>query len=167
MTIRHKLGWAFSLVAVLPATLIDLLVIQNVRSDARDDFLASNAREMRQVENSIQLFFQSISQTVDFLAKYSLLQSADGNLKKYTGEDPSLIPSSDQDKQIYELFESIAASHPDYAYIYLAISDGATVPWPASSDLKNYDRSKATLVQGSHGWKGESNPQPRVLLGSG
>ncbi|WP_422917462.1 methyl-accepting chemotaxis protein [Metapseudomonas sp. CR3202] len=160
MTIRHKLGWAFSLVAVLPAALIALLVILNVRNEAQDEFIASSSREMRQVENSMQLFFQSISQTADFLASYPLLQNADGNLKKYTGEDPSLIPLGDQDKQIFELFESIATSHPDYAYIYLATSDGATVPWPASSDLKNYDPRKRPWYQAAMAAKGKTTRSP-------
>ena len=117
MTIRQKLGWAFFLVAVLPAALIAGLVVVNVRDQARSEFLESSSREIRQVENSMRIFFDSINQDVDFLAGHPLLKGIDGNLKKYITEESALLPMSEQDKEIQGLFDNVAVSHPDYAYI--------------------------------------------------
>ncbi|MBN5495454.1 methyl-accepting chemotaxis protein [Pseudomonas aeruginosa] len=160
MTIRQKLGWAFFLVAVLPAALIAGLVVVNVRDQARSEFLESSSREIRQVENSMRIFFDSINQDVDFLAGHPLLKGIDGNLKKYITEESALLPMSEQDKEIQGLFDNVAVSHPDYAYIYLATSDGATVPWPANSVRSGYDPRSRPWYKAAMASKGKASRNP-------
>lgn len=160
MTIRHKLGWAFLLIAVLPAILVASLVVMNVRDQARNTFLEGSSREIRQVENSMRIFFDSISQDVDFLAGHPLIESIDGNLKKYLTEDSSQLPMSEHDKRIQDLFDNLAVSHPDYAYIYLATSDGATVPWPRNSVQSGYDPRKRPWYMAGMASKGKASRNP-------
>ena len=57
MNIKQKLTWAFAIIACLPVVLVATLVVLNLRSDARDDFVDSSGREIRQVSNAMQLFF--------------------------------------------------------------------------------------------------------------
>lgn len=139
MTIKQKLGWAFALVAGLPVMVVATLVIFNLRDEATDNFLQGSTREIRQVDNAVQLFFESVNQNVEYLANHPLLKGIDDDLKQYTGNEPSLLPPSELDRQIHELFNDFAASHPDYAYIYVGTSEGSTAPWPADPNLKNYD----------------------------
>jgi len=49
-----------------------VLIILNVRHEARDGFIDSSGREIRQVDNAMQLFFEGISQNVSYLAAQQL-----------------------------------------------------------------------------------------------
>ncbi|MBA1263974.1 methyl-accepting chemotaxis protein [Stutzerimonas stutzeri] len=160
MSIRHKLGLAFLLVAVLPAVLIAALVVMTVREQARHEFLESSSREIRQVENAMRIFFDAIAQDVDFLADHPLLKNTDGGLKKYFTEDSTRQPMPEQDERIQQLFANLATSHPDYAYIYLATSDGATVPWPVNSVQSGYDPRKRPWYRAAMASQGKASRNP-------
>ena len=72
MNIKQKLILAFAVIASLPVMLVAVLIILNVRHEARDGFIDSSGREIRQVDNAMQLFFEGISQNVSYLAAQQL-----------------------------------------------------------------------------------------------
>ncbi|NBA98427.1 HAMP domain-containing protein [Pseudomonas sp. R5(2019)] len=139
MNIKQKLTWAFAVIACLPVILVATLVVLNLRSDARTGFLDGSSREIRQVSNAMQLFFQSISQNVDYLANQPLIENADGTLKKHISANAADIPQGDLDKQLFGLFSGMAASHPDYAYVSYGVADGGYAFWPGDPKMANYD----------------------------
>jgi methyl-accepting chemotaxis protein len=53
MNIKQKLILAFAAIASVPVILVAVLIILNVRQEARETFIDSNGREIRQVENSM------------------------------------------------------------------------------------------------------------------
>ncbi|MGC5699720.1 methyl-accepting chemotaxis protein [Pseudomonas sp. NFXW11] len=139
MNIKQKLTWAFAVIACLPVVLVATLVVINLRSDAQDSFIDSSGREIRQVANAMQLFFQGISQNIDYLAAQPLLTQAGDNLKTWMSADAAKAPEGEQDKRIFELFAAMAASHPAYSYVSYGVSNGGYVSWPADLKLANYD----------------------------
>ncbi|TWC31689.1 methyl-accepting chemotaxis protein [Pseudomonas sp. SJZ079] len=139
MNIKQKLTLAFAVIACVPVVLVAVLIILNLRSEARTDFLDSSGREIRQVDNAIQLFFQGISQNVEFLAGQPQLQAIDGKLKSYVAADAAGTPMGEQDQQVFELFAGLAASHPAYAYLSLGTLEGGYVFWPGDPKLNSYD----------------------------
>ncbi|MCY1517923.1 Methyl-accepting chemotaxis protein McpA [compost metagenome] len=139
MNIKRKLTVAFALIASVPVLLVALLVILNLRDDARQAFLDSSGREIRQVDNAMQLFFEGISQDVDYLANHPLMKSVDTGLKRYTSADPRHIPEGEQDRALQQLFGSLQASHPAYAYLALGTREGGYSVWPVDRRLANYD----------------------------
>ncbi len=147
MNIKQKLTWAFAVIACVPIMLVAVLVIFNLRSEARTEFVDNSAREIRQVENAMQLFFDGISQNVDYLAKHPNLTGADGSLKRYIDADAAKLPMGEKGKQIFDLFAGLAASHPAYAYISTGTSEGGYVSWPDDSKLSNYDPRKRPWYQ--------------------
>ena len=60
---QAKLTWAFAIIAGLPIVLVATLVVLNLRSEAREDFLGNSSREIRQVGNAMNLFFRASSRT--------------------------------------------------------------------------------------------------------
>ncbi|MGH8407969.1 MAG: hypothetical protein ACRESL_21010, partial [Pseudomonas sp.] len=62
MNIKQKLILAFAVIASLPVILVAVMIILNVRHEARDGFIDGSEREIRQVDNAMQLFFEGISQ---------------------------------------------------------------------------------------------------------
>ncbi|MBA6118594.1 methyl-accepting chemotaxis protein [Pseudomonas sp. NC26] len=139
MNIKQKLTWAFAVIAALPIVLVATLVVINLRGEARDEFLDSSSREIRQVSNAMNLFFQGITQNVDYLASLPQVTGADDKIKKHISADAAQIAPGDQDKALFELFTRLANSHPDYAYVSYGLKDGGYAFWPGDPNMSNYD----------------------------
>jgi len=139
MNIKQKLTWAFAIIASLPIIVVAGIVILNLRSEAQSAFVDSSSREIRQVANAMQLFFEGISQNVDYLANSPLVKNTDGNLKNYTSANAPDIALNEQDKQFFDFFDSIAKSHPAYSYVSYGLANGSYVYWPGDPKMANYD----------------------------
>ncbi|MDZ5604441.1 methyl-accepting chemotaxis protein [Pseudomonas sp. RP23018S] len=138
MNIKQKLTLAFAVIAGLPIVIVATLVIINLRDDSRDDFVDSSTREIRQVGNAMQLFFQGIDQNVEFLAKQPVVTASGSNLNKYLTADAS-NQLGEQDQKVLALLDQLGSTHPSYAYMAYAQADGGYVGWPAGQKLASYD----------------------------
>nr|WP_313050108.1 methyl-accepting chemotaxis protein [Pseudomonas soli] len=139
MNIKQKLTWAFAIIAGLPIVLVATLVVLNLRGEARDDFLDNSSREIRQVGNAMDIFFQGITQNVDYLAAQPLVAASADNVKKHISADAASIAPGEQDKALFDLFSRLAQSHPDYAYVSYGLKDGGYAFWPGDPKMANYD----------------------------
>ncbi|SDS89394.1 methyl-accepting chemotaxis protein [Pseudomonas sp. Z003-0.4C(8344-21)] len=139
MNIKQKLTMAFAVIASLPVLLVAALIILNVRDGARDNFVDSTGREVRQVENAMQLFFEGISQNVAYLAEHPQLQSIDASLKRYLSSGAAQVSMGPQDQQLFKLFAGLAKAHPAYTYLSLGTEQGGYLFWPGDAQLANYD----------------------------
>ena len=139
MNIKQKLTWAFAVIAALPIVLVATLVVINLRGEAREGFLDSSSREIRQVSNAMNLFFQGITQNVDYLASLPQVTGAGETIKKHISADAAQVAPGEQDKALFELFTRLANSHPDYAYVSYGLKDGGYAFWPGDPSMSNYD----------------------------
>ncbi|XLM15694.1 methyl-accepting chemotaxis protein [Pseudomonas sp. PLMAX] len=139
MNIKQKLTWAFAIIACLPVVLVATLVALNLRSDAREGFVDSSGREIRQVSNAMQLFFDGISQNVEYLAKQPLITNSDDSLKTYMNANAASIPQGEMDKKVFGFLQDLGNAHPSYAYAILGTAAGGYVSWPDDAKLANYD----------------------------
>lgn len=139
MNIKQKLTWAFAIIASLPIIVVAGIVILNLRSEAENAFVDSSGREIRQVANAMQLFFEGISQNVDYIANSPLVKNSDGNVKNYSSANAPDIPLNEQDKQFLDFFDGIAKSHPAYSYVSYGLANGGYVYWPGDPKMASYD----------------------------
>jgi methyl-accepting chemotaxis protein len=139
MNIKQKLTWAFAVIACLPIVVVASIVIINLRSDATEGFTDSSGREIRQVANAMQLFFDGISQNVEYLVANPLLTGAGNGLKSFMTPDQQKAPESEADKNIIALFNQMGVSHPSYSYISYGLANGTYVPWPEGQKFGDYD----------------------------
>ncbi len=139
MNIKQKLTWAFAVIACLPIILVATLVIINLRQDAESDFVDSSGREIRQVANAMQLFFEGISQNVDYLAAHPLVTGTGEGVKSYMSAQAPEIPRADIDNQLFDFFASIAKSHPAYSYVSYGLANGTYAFWPGDPKMASYD----------------------------
>jgi methyl-accepting chemotaxis protein len=139
MNIKQKLTWAFAVIACLPIILVATIVIVNLRSDAQSDFVDGSSREIRQVANAMQLFFDGIRQNVDYLAAHPTVTGAGDGVKSYMSADAPNVPQTDPDHQLFNLFESLAKSHPDYSYVSYGLANGSYAFWPGDPKMASYD----------------------------
>ncbi|CAI8879332.1 methyl-accepting chemotaxis protein [Pseudomonas jessenii] len=138
MNIKQKLTWAFATIACLPAILVAIIVVLNLRNAAQANFLDSSGREIRQIDNGMRQFFDSISQSVEYLAKDPRIVSATG-LKNYSGAEAAQIPFPEINQQLLGIFERFAKSHPTTAYLSLGLNDGGYATWPDDPKMAKYD----------------------------
>ncbi len=139
MKIKQKLTWAFALIAGVPLALVALLITFNLREQARESFLDNSSREIRQVSNAMNLFFQGIKQNVDYLALQPELIATHTNLNKYLEVSSQSVAPGPQDQRLLDVFDRLGRSHPDYAYVSYGVADGGHVTWPMGQVLSQYD----------------------------
>ncbi len=139
MNIKQKLTCAFAVIAGLPIAVVTVLVILNLRDEARGHFLDSSSREIHQIGNAMSLFFQGITQNVELLATQPEVISTGVNLNKYQEVHTQSVPLGEQDQRVMDMLDRLGKSHPDYAYISYGVGDGGHVSWPAGQVLSNYD----------------------------
>ena len=137
MNIKQKLTWAFAIIACLPVVLVATLVVLNLRSDAKDEFVDNSGREIRQVSNAMQLFFDGISQNVEYLAKQPLITNSDDSLKTYMSANAASVPQGEADKKLFSFLQELGNAHPSYAYAILGTAAGGYVSWPDDAKLAN------------------------------
>ncbi|AUM70777.1 chemotaxis protein [Pseudomonas fluorescens] len=138
MNIKQKLTWAFAAIACLPVILVAVLVVLNLRDAAKTNFLDSSGREIRQIDNGMKQFFDGISQNVEYIAKDPRIVAAK-DLKNYSGADAAQIPLPEINKQLLEIFDRFAKSHPTTAYLSVGLADGGYASWPDDPKISNYD----------------------------
>ncbi|MDU9023466.1 methyl-accepting chemotaxis protein [Pseudomonas corrugata] len=138
MNIKQKLTWAFATIACLPVILVAVLVVLNLRDAAKTNFLDSSGREIRQIDNGMKTFFDGISQNVEFFAKDPRIVAAK-DLKNYTGADAAQTPLPEINKQLLDIFDRFAKSHPTTAYLSVGLADGGYASWPDDPKISNYD----------------------------
>ncbi len=139
MNIKQKLTWAFAIIACLPVVLVATLVVLNLRSEARSNFVDGSGREIRQVSNAMQLFFDGVSQNVEYLTNQPLIKNSDGAIKSYMSADAAQIALNEQDKQLYDLLEGMRAAHPAYSYVSYGVGNGGYASTPTDPKLASYD----------------------------
>lgn len=138
MTIRQRLVLAFATMACVPLLIIAAWTITQERNLARENFRQSNTQLIGQIENAMTLFFDSVSANVDYLAGLESVKLSNGNLKKWLGETPSVVPETAVGLQVGKTFQAFAEAHRTYGFITLGTADGGATGWP-TADLKNYD----------------------------
>lgn len=138
MNIKQKLTWAFLTIASVPVLAVAVVVILNVRTDAQDQFIDSSSREIRQVENAMNLFFEGLQQSVAYLAGLPEVTEA-SDLKDFTTSAAPSIPLPESNRSLLKLFDHFAKTHPTTAYLSLGQTDGTYAGWPEDTRMSNYD----------------------------
>ncbi|EKT4484998.1 methyl-accepting chemotaxis protein [Pseudomonas putida] len=138
MSIKQKLTWAFAVIAGLPIVLVATLVVLNLRGEARDEFLDGSSREIRQVSNAMNIFFQGINQNVEYMASQPMVAATGSELNKYMSAAPS-YELGEQASKLLDFMTRLANAHPSYAYLSYGVNDGGYTGWPAGQKFVNYD----------------------------
>ncbi|UVM36328.1 methyl-accepting chemotaxis protein [Pseudomonas sp. B21-017] len=156
MNVKQKLTWAFVVIACLPICVVATLVVMNLRTEAIDSFIDGSNREIRQIDNAMQLYFEGIGQNVEYLASQPLLKDTDGSLKNYSGANAADIPQGALDKQVFAFYAHLASSHPAYSNIIFGNSVGGFVSWPDNPKRASYDPRARPWYKSAQGNPGKT-----------
>lgn len=160
---RNKLQWNLKLqllvtmvVLVLLSTLsLGLVINHRVMNDMEENFYEATRKEIEQVSKSMDLYFSTINESVEYFAKHPAVTKIDGSVTSYVnavGEDGTIQMTPSQtpgmESQIYNLFLNYANTHPNIAYIYLGTKEGGYIQWPEGTSTDKFDpRPRAWYTQ--------------------
>ncbi|MTI80340.1 MAG: methyl-accepting chemotaxis protein [Firmicutes bacterium] len=129
----------------------------------QEEFISSTSKQIQQVNNAVNVFFESISENVEFLAENVSVKSVDDTITSYINDpggadgliqmSPSL--SSGLEKEIYNVYANYAESHPRSAYVYMATDNAGYIQWPDGKIMSNYDPREKPFYQTAMENKGD------------
>ncbi|WP_022850458.1 methyl-accepting chemotaxis protein [Limisalsivibrio acetivorans] len=131
---------------LIPVLILSLLSINKIRKDTYENFTNSTKREIRQIENSIEIHFKGVRENVEYMAKHPIVKQADDSITTYydTNTENKMTPSSNGgiEEDIYDVYERFASTHKDLAYVYMATKHGGYIQWPEGTTGAKYDPRK-------------------------
>ncbi|GKV64088.1 MULTISPECIES: methyl-accepting chemotaxis protein [Sporosarcina] len=133
------------LLSLVPIIFIGVLVNKTVSEKTEDDYISFSEKEIKQVDNGISLYFQTIRENVNLLANDKSVLNADSSITLYkdlAGDDSiDMTPSKngDKEKAIYDVFSQFSIHHPKASYVYMGTSDGGYVQYPEGPVAAGFD----------------------------
>lgn len=76
MTIRTKLALILAITIIIPATTITSYFIYQARSSAIEAFQASNQREIAQIDNAFNIFFNDLKKNINYLSSLPVITNS-------------------------------------------------------------------------------------------
>ncbi|TLX46491.1 methyl-accepting chemotaxis protein [Pseudoalteromonas phenolica] len=143
MRMRQKLIASFVLTVIVPILAISIVSISQTKTESLERFIDSSNSEIRQVENTFNLFFDQMKNNARFLAQSSTVTSVSENTSTYFDAEKMMDPRSagKEEAEIFELFESFGQTHEELLFVYLGTQYGGFIQYPAEP-LGNYDPRK-------------------------
>ena len=143
MRMRQKLITSFVLTVIVPILAISIVSISQTNTESLERFIDSSNSEIRQVENTFNLFFDQMKNNARFLAQSSTVTSVSENTSTYLDAEKMMDPRSagKEEAEIFELFESFGQTHEELLFVYLGTQYGGFIQYPAEP-LGNYDPRK-------------------------
>ena len=138
MKIKTKLVLAFVMVAFIPVSLVAVISVMNIRTQAVEQFIDGSTREIRQIDGNMRQFFDGMQQNVDQMAADSVYTSAE-TLKDYKAADAASRPLPAAAQQVIDAFARFGATHPAAAILSIGLEDGTYAKWPDDPQLASYD----------------------------
>jgi len=143
-SIKFKLIVVLLLIALVPLGIVSYFQIRNVENMIEDSFVESTRREVSQVDNAINLYFEQLKSNTRFLVENEYIKQVEDNITKYlNNQNDSLMMSPSQnggvEEDIYYLFDDFAKTHPEVSYIYIGTKYGGMIQHPEGVVGSNYD----------------------------
>jgi len=143
-SIKFKLTVVLLLIALVPLAIVSYFQIKNVEGIIENSFIESTKREVTQVDNAINLYFQQLKANTEFLVKNEYIAQVDNNITKYlnnSNDNLMMTPSQNGgvEEDIFYLFDDFSKTHPEVSYIYIGTKDGGMIQHPEGTVGSNYD----------------------------
>ncbi|MBM7555854.1 methyl-accepting chemotaxis protein [Halanaerobacter jeridensis] len=145
--IRNKLVILLVVIALLPIVTLSYFEVNSTKNTIRQNFINSTKREIKQVDNQIEMYFSQIKSNTRMLASNNVIREAKGNLSSFVNktdrEELKLNPLANNDlkakiyRQLFNYVDSLPRADSTYAYV--ATKDGGYVQSPTNRVQKNYD----------------------------
>ncbi|ADL11776.1 methyl-accepting chemotaxis protein [Acetohalobium arabaticum] len=152
-SIRNRLIILLLVIGLVPVAVMSYFQVTETKETLEDNFVDSTTKEIKQVDNAINLYFDTVKRNCEMLAADSTVQQADESITSYLNktkeENLNLTPveNGGVETEIYKEYLHFAETHPNAAYVYMATTDGGYIQWPANSVPKNYNPAERSYYK--------------------
>ncbi len=164
-SMQSKLIAVFLVLFITPVIIISIIFLNFEKTKTKQDFVTSTTKEMIQVNNTINTFFEAVNENCDYLATHPAVTKADTSIRSYLHTAKPIVNTPLQtpgiESDIYNLYEHFAKTHPKFAYVYMATAVKGYIQWPVAEIPAAYDpasRPYYTSAMEHAGRVGRSNP---------
>ncbi|MCT4509991.1 MAG: methyl-accepting chemotaxis protein [Tepidibacter sp.] len=145
--IKAKLTSAILIFMLIPIIAISFYVNIEFEKQLNEDFVKSTTKEIIQVDNAINMYFETVEENTNLLASNPLVKKADETITSYInlqGDSEGNIkmtPSQNGgiEQAIYNLYLNFKESHPKSSYVYMATKDGGYIQLPEGNIWEGYN----------------------------
>lgn len=133
------------LLSLLPMILIGFIVNDRVSETTEKDYINSSEREIKQVDNALSIYFESIRENAMLLATNPAVVHSDSSITSYVneteGDSIDMTPSKNEEKEkaIFDVFSRFGDTHPAAAYIYMGTTDGGYIQYPEGPTVPGFN----------------------------
>lgn len=118
-------------------------MINQTRDLAYQNVANTNAREVAQIDNAIQLLFSEIEKNVNYLSQHSTVIAGEAGIATYLNNTDLVTATptknSPIEAEIFNLFSEFGISHPGISYILMGNTQGGYTQWPNGKVAAKYD----------------------------
>ncbi|MTI66432.1 MAG: methyl-accepting chemotaxis protein [Firmicutes bacterium] len=144
-SVKTRLTLAILLLMVIPLITITYYVNTTFKTQLIKDHTDSTTKEIIQVDNAINMFFETVKENCEMLASSKTVKNLDNTITTYMDKkEINMTPSTNGgiEEDIYNKYLNFAKTHPKSAYVYMATKDGGYIQWPEGTIMDNYDPRK-------------------------
>ncbi|WP_319404339.1 methyl-accepting chemotaxis protein [uncultured Anaeromusa sp.] len=146
-SLQGKLSLALLAIVLIPLFVLAAVLDRTVKEQTQSDFLQSTTREVMQVDNAVNLFFEGQKENVRLLAQMPLVRQSGASVTRYMekqGGANGMVPmdpfaTGGYEAELYQQFVQFSQSHPKVNTISFGLSDGGYLQWPAIPRKAGYD----------------------------
>jgi methyl-accepting chemotaxis protein len=153
-SIKTKLVILLLIIALVPVFMVSYLEISETKQKLKESFIQSTTREIKQVNNTINLYFKEMRKSCKILALNPTMEEAaelyTWRSKLNKSRDMMTIREKNKMKQlengsiksgVRQVFLRFMKSNPDLAYVQLTTEAGDYIQWPPGSS-DNFSKEK-------------------------
>lgn len=145
--IRNQLIALFLAIGIIPLVVVGFFIDNNIRNSAQSDFTKATLREVNQVDNAIDIFFDGMKKNLKMLADSPMTRQTEGRITSYInkpGGADGMVPmkpleAAEYEAGSYRSFEQMVKAHSEISVISLGTSDGGYLQYPAIARKTGYD----------------------------
>lgn len=155
MTIQSRFLAVLLAGVTLPTVVVAALSLYQFRANILDNYQATSLAEMKQIERGFTFYLDGLSSSADFFANTDAIGQLDSSVTKYVDRSSEAEPPSDvsdAEAEAFRLMDAFGRSREDLAYVFVGLSDGGYIQWPAGGLPDNYDpRARPWYSAGKEG----------------
>lgn len=142
MRIRTKLVLLVAVSVLVPTITLSIISIINIRNNALTSFESRSLAEMTQIDATFSMYLNGLKEDAEFFAKTPQIKALDHSLTSYlnaTNKPVQVNPENPAEVEAFALMSVFGETHPDLAYVFLALDNGSYLQWPANGTMNQYD----------------------------
>ena len=146
-SMKNRLTVLFVVMVLVPLLTVGAIIDRNICSNARADFNTATTAQVKQVDDTVTLFFDGIKKDAKWMAALPELRNKNAMVTRYMDQpgdakgmiEMNPLAAGGDEALLYQTFERVVKAHPEISTVSWGTSDGGYLQYPAIPRKKGYD----------------------------